>query len=136
MGGSMKRLVVGVLLVGCGGSGSGGGPIAIDDLSGEIAQASCSKIFECCNSTEVMQQFMNITYNGQPITTEAQCEGFTGGLFMQYLIPEYKASIADGRIRYDASAARGCIDAFVNLGCGPYSQLSGAQSVSCDAPFI
>lgn len=132
----MKTLVLGVLLVGCGGGGSGGGPIPIDNLASEISQASCSKIFECCNSAEVMQQFMNITYNGQPVTTEMQCEGLTNGLFAQYLIPEYKASIAAGRITYDGSAARGCIDAFVNLGCGPYSQLSGAMSVSCDTPFI
>jgi hypothetical protein len=132
----MKRLVL-VVLVGCGGGGgSSGGPISIDKLGDEEAQVACSKIFECCNSTEVMQQFMNITVNGQPITTEMQCESFYGGLLDNYLVPDYKASIAAGRVSYNADAARACFDAFVNLGCSAYSQLSGAQSVACTTPYL
>jgi len=131
----MKCLGIAVLLVGCGG-GSSSGPIPIDNLGTELAQASCSQMFACCTSAEIMQQFMNITYDGQPITTEAQCEGFAGGLFAGLITPEYKASIAAGRIKYDGQAARDCLDAFVNLGCSAYAQLSGAESVACDKPFV
>jgi hypothetical protein len=97
---------------------------------------SCSKIFECCTAAEVMDQFGNITYNGQPITTEDQCEGFVGGFFTGLLTPEYKASIAAGRIEYDGAAVQACIDAAANLSCSAYSMLSGHESVACEKPFI
>jgi hypothetical protein len=127
-----RTLSICVLLAGCG----GGGSVSVDDLGTELAKVSCSKIFECCTSSEAMAQFANITYNGQPITTEAQCEGFTGGLFTGLLTPEYKDSIAAGRIAYDADAAGDCLDAAANLSCSAYAQLSGHESVSCDKPFI
>lgn len=131
----MKSLLLGVLLVGCSG-GTSGGPIAIDQFGNEVAKVACSKIFECCNSAEVMQQFMNLTYNNQPVTTEAQCEGLYMGLLDGYAIPDYKASIAAGRVTYDADAARGCIDAYANLGCGAYSQLTHATGISCSTPYL
>jgi hypothetical protein len=130
----IRRLSVCGLLAGCG--GGGGGAVTIDDLGTELAKVSCSKTFECCTSAEVMDQFANITYNGQPITTEAQCEGFTGGLFTSLLTPEYKDSIAAGRIAYDADAAGACFDAAANLSCSAYAQLTGHESVHCDTPFI
>jgi hypothetical protein len=129
----MKRLWVCLLAAGCGG---GGGSVTIDNLGTELAKMSCSKIFECCTSAEVMQQFNGITYNGQPITTEAQCEGFAGGLFAGFLTPQYKDSIAAGRIEYDGDAAQACIDAAANLSCSAYSMLSGHESVHCEKPFI
>jgi len=128
------RLSVCVLIAACG--GGGGGAVGIDDLGTELAKVSCSKIFECCTSSEVMAQFANITYNNQPITTEAQCEGFTGGLFTGLLTPQYKDSIAAGRIAYDADAAGNCLDAAANLSCSAYAELSGHESVHCDSPFI
>jgi hypothetical protein len=133
MRGFTTTLSVCALFAGCGG---GGGSVSVDDLGTELAKVSCSKIFECCTSTEAMAQFANITYNGQPITTEAQCEGFTGGLFTGLLTPEYKDSIAAGRIEYNADAAGDCLDTAANLSCSAYSQLSGNETVHCDAPFI
>jgi hypothetical protein len=132
MGAFMKRLWVCALLAGCG----GGGSVSVDNLGTELAKVGCSKIFECCTSAEVMQQFNGITVNGQPITTEAQCESFTGGLFSGFLTPEYKASIAAGRIEYDGDAAQSCLDAAANLSCSAYAMLSGHESVHCDKPFI
>jgi hypothetical protein len=135
--GSMRSftriLSVCALFAGCGG---GGGSVSVDDLGTELAKVGCSKIFECCTSTEVMAQFANITIDGQPITTEAQCESFSGGLFASFLTPQYKDSIAAGRIAYDADAAGDCIDVAANLSCSDYSQLSGNESVHCDKPFI
>jgi hypothetical protein len=130
-----KYLGIAVLLVGCSGGGSGGS-IPIDNLGNELGQMACSKIFECCTTAEVMQQFMNITYNGQPITTEAQCEGFDEGLLNGLLVPEYKDAIAAGRIKYDGDAARACIDAAANLSCSAYGQLTGHEAVACSTPFI
>lgn len=132
MGGFTNRLYVCALLAGCGGSSS----VPVDNLGPELAKVSCSKIFECCTSAEVMAQFANITYNNQPITTEQQCEDFTGGLFAGLLTPDYKASIAAGRIDYDADAAGECLDAAANLSCSAYSMLSTNTSVGCDTPFI
>lgn len=131
-----KYLGIAVLLVGCSGGGGSSGPVTIDNLGNELSQLSCSKIFECCTSAEVMQQFMNITYNGQPITTEAQCEGFDEGLLNGLLVPEYKDAIAADRIKYDGDAMRACLDAAANLSCSAYSQLTGHESVSCSTPFI
>jgi hypothetical protein len=132
MGAFMKRLWVYALLAGCG----GGGSVTIDNLGTELASVSCSKMFECCSSAEIMNQFANITVDGQPITTEAQCESFAGGLFAGLLTPEYKASIAAGRITYDGDAARSCLDAMANLGCSSYAMVNSKTSVVCDTPFI
>jgi hypothetical protein len=132
MGTFTKRLWVCALLAGCG----GGGSVTIDNLGTELASVSCSKIFECCTDAEVMDQFANITVDGQPITTEAQCESFAGGLFSGLLTPEYKASIDAGRIKYDGEAAQSCLDAMANLGCSAYSMVTEKTSVVCNTPFI
>lgn len=132
MGAFMKRLWVYALLAGCG----GGGSVTVDNLGTELASVSCSKMFECCTSAEIMEQFANITIDGQPITTEAQCESFAGGLFSGLLTPEYKASIAAGRITYDGEAAQSCLDAMANLGCNAYAMVDSQTAVVCDTPFI
>jgi hypothetical protein len=133
MGTFTKRLWVCALLAGCGG---GGGSVTVDNLGTELASVSCSKMFECCTSAEIMEQFANITVDGQPITTEEQCESFAGGLFSGLLTPEYKASIAAGRITYDGEAAQSCLDAMANLGCNAYAMADSHESVVCDTPFI
>ncbi len=132
MGTFTKRLWVCALLAGCG----GGGSVTVDNLGTELASVSCSKMFECCTSAEIMEQFANITVDGQPITTEEQCESFAGGLFSGLLTPEYKASIAAGRITYDGDAAQSCLDAMANLGCSAYAMADSHESVVCDTPFI
>jgi hypothetical protein len=113
----------------------GGGSVPLDSLGTELAKLSCSKIFECCNATEQMQQFNGITYNGQPITTEAQCEGFYAGFFNGLALGDFKASLAAGRIGYDGEAAQSCIDAAANLGCSAYS-MARDQELVCDKPFL
>lgn len=128
----MKRLWVCALLAGCG----GGGSVTLDKLGTELAQVSCSKTFECCTSAEIMDQFANIKVNGQPITTEDQCESFAGGLFAGLLTPEYQASLDAGRIEYDGEAAQSCLDGMASLGCSAYAMVETKTSVICDTPFI
>ena len=130
----MKRLVVCALLVGCGGDDSGGGggsPVAIEDLGMRLADVSCQKAFECCTDAELMKQFMGFTYMNMPITTEEQCVGFTTGFFNGFALPQWQASIAAGRMEYDASAAGGCVAAAASLSCSQYaSSMSGMNDMS------
>jgi hypothetical protein len=129
----MKRLVVCALLICCAGDDAdgGGSPIAIEDLGMRLGEVSCPKVFECCTDAEIMMQFMNIKYMGQPITTEEQCVGFTAGFFNGLALPQWQASIAAGRMEYDASAAGGCVSASAALSCSEYAGLSsGAGNTS------
>ena len=124
----MKRLVVCALLFGCAGDdSSGGAPIAIEDLGMRLGEASCEKVFECCTDEEIMKQFMNITVDGQPITTEEQCVKFTVGFFNGLALPQWQESIAAGRMEYDASAAGGCVAASESLSCSEYADLSSGN---------
>lgn len=121
----MKRLVVCALLVGCADDDSGSGsPIAIEDLGMRLAEVSCQKVFDCCTDAEIMTQFMNVKYMGEPVTTEAQCVAFTAGFFNGLALPQWQASIAAGRMEYDASAAGGCVSASASLSCSEYAALS------------
>ncbi len=123
----MKRLVVCALLVACADDDSGGGPIAIEDLGTRLAQVSCQKVFDCCTDAEIMSQFMNIKYMGVPITTFDQCVGFTAGFFNMLALPQWQASIAAGRMEYDAAAAGGCVSASASLSCSEYAALSNGS---------
>lgn len=118
----MKRLVVCALLVGCGGTDSG--PIAIEDLGMRLGDVSCQKVFECCTDAEIMKQFMNITFMNQPITTEDQCVAYTSAFFNGLALPQWQASIAAGRMAYDANAAGDCVAASESLSCADYAALS------------
>jgi hypothetical protein len=128
-GGFMKRLVVCALLVGCAGddAAGGGSPIAIEDLGMQLGEVSCQKVFDCCTDAEIMKQFMNITVDGQPITTEEQCIKFTAGFFNGLALPHWQASIAAGRLEYDASAAGGCVAASASLSCTEYADSMSGQ---------
>ena len=51
----MKRLVICLLLVGCGGDdGGSNGSIAVDNLGMALALASCGLQFGCCTDAEIM----------------------------------------------------------------------------------
>jgi hypothetical protein len=133
----MKRLVIGALLVGCGGEdGGGNGTIDIDNLGLELGVVGCSKQFECCSDAEIMQQYMGITFDGQPITTEEQCVQFTNAFFSGFAVAQYKDSIAMGRIEYDGTAAADCIAALNRVTCDQYDTAAIAAAASGCRPFI
>jgi hypothetical protein len=60
----------------------------------------------------------------QPITTEDQCVAFTAGFFNGLALPQWQASIAAGRMGYDADAAGDCVAASESLSCADYAALS------------
>jgi hypothetical protein len=133
----MKRLVLCALLVGCGGDDSGGGTVALDDLGLQLASTSCAKMFDCCTDAEIMAQFMGITHNGQPITTEAQCVDFANAFFTGLAVAQYKESIAKGRMEYDGAAASDCIAFLGTLSCSEYSKGAEIAGTSTECrPFI
>jgi len=131
----MHRLIVCVVLVGCGGD-DGGSPIDIDSLGIELAMSSCARQFDCCSDAEIMDQYMGITHDGQPITTEEACVSFTNAVFSSLAIVPYKESIAMGRIEYDGAAAGGCVAAIERVTCAEYSSgLVADEGPDC-RPFL
>lgn len=129
----MENLVVCVLLVGCGG---GNGTTELDNLGLELATTNCEKQFDCCTDAEIMQQFMGITYDGQPITTEDQCVEFTNAIFSGLAVPHFKDSLAMGRIEYDGEAAADCIAEIGSLTCSEYSAGRNNELLLACRPFL
>ena len=129
----MKRLVTCVLLAGCGG---GNGSIAIDDLGTELGIASCGKQFDFCTEVEIMEQYMGLTLDGVPITTEEQCVELTNAIFTGFGVVQYKESLAVGRVEYDGAAAADCIAAIEDMTCAQYSTGELAIRMTDCRPFI
>jgi hypothetical protein len=127
-----------VLIIGCTNNNGGGssGSIAIDDLGPKLANVSCTKIFQCCSATEIATQFMDFNVMGQPITTEPECESFYDGLFAGLAVPDYKASIAAGRISYDGDEAATCLDGIAAASCSDYSMDTASSSTMVCSDFI
>jgi len=131
----MKRLAFCIVLVGCGGDDSGsGGYVEVDNLGLELGLASCAKQFDCCTDAEIMEQYMGITLDDMPITTEEQCVEFTNAIFSGLFVAELEESIAAGRAEYDGAAAGDCIAALRSLTCAQYSSaMSDESALSCGA---
>ena len=117
----MRPLPLLLLVAACGGGSNGNVPL--DQLGQKLAATTCTKIFQCCNAAEIMQQFKDVN---PPITTEAQCEQYYGGLLSALVVPDYQASVAAGRITYDGDAAGACLDAIGSLSCSQYTATSNS----------
>lgn len=128
-----RHLSLCLLLAACGGSGDA---IPLNRLGTELATMACAQTFECCTSTEITDQFAGFSVNGEPITTEEQCDSYFTAWFNAFATEQYQASIDAGRITYDGDRARACIDAAAGLGCSAYSRVEAATYVACDEPFI
>lgn len=131
----MKRLVVCVLLVGCGGD-AGNGPVALDDLGTELGVASCALQFDCCTDAELMERYMGFEFEGQPITTEEQCVSFSNAVFTSFGVASYKASIEAGRAEYDADAAGECVAVLQGLSCAQFAANAIPTSPTGCRPFL
>jgi hypothetical protein len=127
----MKRFIVSILLVGCGGNGS----IPIDDLGLELSVAACAKQWDCCTDAEIMEQYMGIEIDGRPITTEQDCVDFTNALFSGLAVAQYKASIEAGRVEYDGEAAADCVAAVDDVSCKDYASDMIDDDSAC-RPFL
>jgi hypothetical protein len=119
----LNKLVLCLALVGCSSDDSGGGgngSIAVENLGLELAVASCAQQFGCCTDAEIMAQYMGITFEGQPIETEAQCVDFANAVFTSFGVMAYQSSIAMGRAEYDGEAAADCVALIEDLSCEQY----------------
>jgi hypothetical protein len=133
-----KTLAAAVLVIAtaCGGDGSSGGPVSIDDFPATITDANCGYLFRCCTDAEIMTEFMGVTVgNGSAgITTELQCEQYESGLIDAFSLPYLKQSIAAGRASYDGSVVASCASALDALACGGMSSLE--QDPACKGYIV
>jgi hypothetical protein len=112
------RPIVLVALAACGGSNAS--PVPVTDLGTDLGKIVCQKAFACCTDAELMQQLKDITFNNQPITTEAECEQAFASLGA-FLSQTYQTSINEGRITYDATAAGDCLATIRAMSCPDYA---------------
>ena len=101
----------------------------------ELAVAGCSMQFDCCTDAEIMEQYMGITFDGQPIETEEDCVAFAHAVFESFGTTTYRTSIEQGRAEYDAAAAGACIEAFRGVSCSAYSGKDFGELGDC-RPFL
>lgn len=112
-------------------SGCGAGSdteIGLSDLAVEMAASYCAKAYQCCNTDEIAQMEDTHAFNGK-----SGCRTFYTGNFEQ-LVTLMRNAVDDGRASYDGAAARGCIEAYDNLGC---TGTNDPQSFfdNCDTPY-
>lgn len=119
-----------VLLLACGGGGSD--EVAIDDLSAELAAASCHRIFECCDDAEVEQELGFFDAK-----TEDECVTVISGFSEQFFVPPLRAGIEQGRITYHPDRMADCIATFRSLECDePVDDTGvGLAGIGCEDPF-
>jgi len=107
-------------LVGCSSPPS----IPLEVLGAEYGRATCAALHSCYDDT-VLELF-----TGEPV---AGCDDRVAGRFDNGLLPRYQAAIDMGRMTYDASQARACIDSIAGEGC---AAVSSRTTAACDNLFI
>ncbi len=130
----MRNLALGSLVVlsGClyndPGPG-GGGPVEPDLLGDGFATALCAKMFECCDTIELQQQFGG--------GTEDDCRDQYAQTFSMLLEPVLLDSIDSDRVTYDADIAGDCIAAYRDLSCAEFAAVRFADGPfeGCSSPF-
>ena len=127
---SWRPLVSVIVLAACGGHGSGGAVISLDELAARAAAATCTKWFGCCNATEFMDKTLGAS-------TEEECETTFAGLIDSLLVPTLRDSVANGRLVYHGDVMADCLATYDDLSCAQFElaqNVSGADS-PCDDPF-
>lgn len=119
-----------VLLMACG--GGGGGDVPVEQLGSEIGEQMCARLFECCDSEEIMEElgFFNIT-------TEGECVSFYSGFVGGLLTPQIQASVASGRMVYHGDRMADCLDLLSSMSCADFGTAYGQDSPwgGCADPF-
>jgi hypothetical protein len=123
----MKAILALGLISAAGCGGGGGGSIALDQVGAKFSEASCAKIFSCCDMAERTTIFANFN---PPPTTQAECQNSLGAL-LGLGISQSQASVQAGREAYDGSAAGSCIDALESTACTALDD----TPASCDQMF-
>lgn len=119
-GGRSAIVCAGLVIAGCGGSGStgGGNPIPIDDLGSQYVAAGCDYLVRC-NS----------------ISDAALCSSLFTPLYQMTSFNSFGASAAAvkaGKATYDGAAARKCVEAIRNQSC---TGSNSAVDVACEKVF-
>ncbi len=122
-----------LVLTACGGGGDDvitGENVPPDQIAEELGPATCSKMFECCTTEELMDQLLGAE-------TEAECEEFYLAFIGSLFEPVLQDSIEAGRVVYHGEIIGGCIDAYEALSCEEFGDvLSGnGPFMGCGDPF-
>jgi len=126
----LPHVITVIALAGCGGHGSGGGAVGLDQLGAQTAAAVCTKWAACCNAQELMDKAFGAT-------SEADCETKFAALIDGLLVPVLQDSVANGRMVYHGDLMGDCLASYSDLTCVEFEL---AQDVSsgggpCDDPF-
>lgn len=109
------------MLLGCSSPAS----IPLDMLGAEYGRATCGVLRSCYGDT-IVQLLTNTS-------SSAGCDDRVAGQFENGLLPRYQAAIDMGRMTYDASQARACIDSIAGEGC---AAVSSRTTAACDNLFV
>jgi len=119
-------LLLGVAVAGCGGDDG----ISLDELGQEMATVMCERLASCCTPDELREE----TFGSED---EAECVTVYTGLFDGLLVPVYQASLDAGRLSYDGTKMRACLDRIAALTCEDVArgQVTEGTFAECDSPF-
>ncbi len=99
--------------VGCGSCGGGAKKVELDELDEELADATCSKLYECCTAEEIGT--VNIFFG--EFDDEESCVEEYDKLIALFVLPSVRQSIEDGRLEYDPKAAGECLAEYRAVSC-------------------
>ncbi|MEJ7604558.1 MAG: hypothetical protein WKG01_42290 [Kofleriaceae bacterium] len=123
----MKLALVAVFVLGACDDGDSGRTIAVDDVPTEVASLVCAQLFDCCTTTE----FMDETFGAD---TVAECEALYSG-FANLIVTTLKDSIAKGRVIYHGDRLAACYDRLADASCVEYRSADQDSFEGCDSPF-
>lgn len=130
----------GSMLVGCGddtnnttSGGTPAAPIALENLSQELAQSYCELAFSCCTAMEQTELFKDFP---MPPKTAEECTTTFKDLYDTLVLGDAKASVDAGRVKYDGALAASCL-AKVDGQCSALGDEGISQTdEACNAVFV
>jgi hypothetical protein len=102
--------------------------IAPDDAPRQLAEAICPKAYECCMTSQLMD-------NMQAGTDVASCETKTRDAFQQQ-VATIKASEEKGRVVYDGAKVQACVDRIKSSTCAALNTTNHFSGVPDCASFL
>jgi len=136
---ALTLFVGGSMLVGCGddtnNTTSGGTPvtpIALENLSQELASSYCELAFSCCTAMEQTVLFEDLS---MPPKTVEECKVAFKDLYDTFVLADTKASVDAGRVKYDGALAASCL-AKVDGQCSSLTDGGAAGDAECSAIFV
>ena len=118
----MNRAVLITLLAAC------ADPYDVDDYWRELGRTHCEKMEDCCTADEYFDWWHDDD-NGDEIS----CVGSHSAPIYASRIRE---GIAEGRIAFDAAAARSCLDALASNACATFEPAYRYRETYCQSPLV